>query len=92
MTPVAIGALALTVTAGPLIDSPAVWAAAILAVIGSAGISGISHVLSRRRWQLRAEYDGTPILLYSTTDSQTFGQVKRGLVRALEANRAIFQH
>ena len=44
------------------------------------------HRPRRPRWQLLAEHHGTTICLYSTTEERTFGQVKRALVRALEAN------
>jgi hypothetical protein len=79
------GALLLALTAGPLFDSPAAWALVALTVVGSAGIGGASLLVRRPRWQLSARHFGSPICLYSTTDAQTFGQVRRGLVRALEA-------
>jgi hypothetical protein len=41
---------------------------------------------SRMVWELRAMYRGRPVLLYSSSDERTFGQVRRALVRALEAN------
>ena len=44
------------------------------------------HLRNRPTWELRAVYHGRWVELFSTTDLQTFGQVKRALVRALEAN------
>jgi hypothetical protein len=85
ITNTAAGALILAVAIGPLFDSPAAWAVAVLALVGSAGIGGASIVGRRSRWQLNAEHLGTAVCLYSTTDERTFGQVRRGLVRALEA-------
>ena len=79
------GALILAVAIGPLLDSPAGWAVAALALVGSAGFGGASIVARRPRWQLNAEHFGVPVCLYSTTDERTFGQVRRGLLRALEA-------
>jgi hypothetical protein len=85
----AVGALALIAAAGPLVDAAQGWVVAVVAIIGTVVVAGVSHALRRPRWQLQAEHNGATILLYSTTDERTFGQVKRALVRALEANAAI---
>jgi hypothetical protein len=79
------GAMIVAVAIGPLIDSPAAWAVAAVALIGSAGFGGVSIFGRRPRWQLNGQHLGVDVCLYSTTDERTFGQVKRGLVRALEA-------
>jgi hypothetical protein len=79
------GAMILAVAIGPLLDSPAAWAVAGLALLGSAGFGGVSIFGRRPRWQLNAQLNGTDVCLYSTTDERTFGQVRRGLLRALEA-------
>ena len=81
------GALVLAVAFGPLLDSPGAWAVTALALLGSAGYGGVFLFARRPRWQLRANYRGLEVCIYSTTDAQTFGQVKRGLIRALEASR-----
>lgn len=39
-----------------------------------------------RTWELRALYRGSTVCLYATNDKQTFGQVRRAMIRALEAN------
>lgn len=86
------GAMIIAVAIGPLLDSPAAWAVAALALVGSAGVGGVSIFARRPRWQLHAEHQGIEVCLYSTTDERTFGQVRRGLLRALEAgghNRAV---
>ncbi len=44
------------------------------------------RLLNRRTWELTATYHGYQVALFSTTDVRIFGQVKRALVRALEAN------
>jgi hypothetical protein len=87
-TNAAVGALALVATVGLLTDAPRGWALAVVGIVGTAALALISHAVRRPRWQLQAEHNGATILLYSTTDERTFGQVKRALVRALEANAA----
>jgi Family of unknown function (DUF6232) len=58
-------------------------------------IGGLSHLrrargprFSGRRWsgdyQLWADYQGRPTLLFSTVHRQEFGQVSRALIRAVE--------
>lgn len=84
----AVGALAVAAAVSPLVDAPQGWAVAVVAVFGTVMAAGMSHALRRPRWQLQAEHNGATILLYSTTDERTFGQVKRALVRAIEANAA----
>ena len=78
------GAMILAVAIGPILDTPVAWAVATLAVIGSAGY-GLSIFSRRPRWQLNARHQGVDVCLFSTTDQLTFGQVRRGLLRALEA-------
>jgi hypothetical protein len=85
-TPAAAGLLAIIVGVGPLFDSPAAWALAAVALVGTASFGGLTIRARRPRWQLHAQHQGVEVCLYSTTDAQTFGQVRRGLVRALEAN------
>jgi hypothetical protein len=82
------GVLALAVAAGPLMDSPAAWVVTALALLCSVGVGGVSLFARRPRWQLCANYQGVDVCIYSTTDALTFGQVRRGLIRALEASRA----
>lgn len=43
--------------------------------------------LRPRVFELRARHRGVETLLFSCSDSTTFGQVRRGLVRALERRR-----
>jgi hypothetical protein len=85
VTYASIGGFALAVAAGPLVESPAAWALLGLAIIGSVAVGGISMLSRPPRWQLFAYHHGRNIRLYSTTDARTFGQVRRGLIRALEA-------
>jgi hypothetical protein len=83
------GALVLAIAAGPIFDSPAGWAVAAVTIIATLSAGGISRLLHRPRWQLLATHRGSGVCLLSTTDALTFGQVRRGLVRALEAGRRV---
>jgi hypothetical protein len=40
-----------------------------------------------RSYQVRARYHGFEVLLFESSDMRTFGQVRRGLLRALEGRR-----
>jgi Family of unknown function (DUF6232) len=56
-------------------------------VVLAPGVVGAACIRTRRRpWELRATYHGVDVQLYSSRDSLTFGQVKRALVRAMEAD------
>jgi hypothetical protein len=85
VTHAATGAMILAVAVGPIVDSPAAWAVAAVALLGSAGFGGLSLAVRRPRWQLNAHHLGIEVCLFSTTEERTFGQVRRGLLRALEA-------
>jgi hypothetical protein len=83
------GTLILAATVGPLVDSPAGYALAALTILVALGTSGISLIRRRPRWELRASHRGSSVCLLSTTDEQTFGQVRRGLLRAYEASQRV---
>lgn len=56
-------------------------------VVLAPGVVGAACIRTRRRpWELRATHRGVDVQLYSSRDSLTFGQVKRALVRAMEAS------
>ncbi|NJC68985.1 hypothetical protein HC031_04470 [Planosporangium thailandense] len=44
-------------------------------------------LLRPRIFELRAHHRGVEVLLFSCSDPRIFGQVRRGLVRALEGRR-----
>lgn len=69
----------------------AIGAAAVLLAL-SAVIGGACWRLSPRVHELRADYRGKLVVLYSSSDARTFGQVQRGLLRALEARRRRSAH
>jgi hypothetical protein len=78
-------ALALGWTEGwPSFDSPVVALATIGLLIVSVGVSGACWRIRPIELELAAVYHDRPVCLLRTTDTQTFGQVKRALVRALE--------
>jgi Na+/H+ antiporter NhaD/arsenite permease-like protein len=83
-----VGAVIIVIATGSVLDTSAGWATAVLSVLLLLlGLGGTAHVLRRPRWQLLAVYRGMDVCLCSTTDTHMFGQVRRGLLRALEANR-----
>jgi hypothetical protein len=49
---------------------------------------GRRRLFGPRAYELRATYRDVGVLLFSSRDERAFGQVKRGLVRALEGRRA----
>ncbi|GIF15157.1 DUF6232 family protein [Actinoplanes teichomyceticus] len=75
----------LAVAAGwTLLANPKLYVIGLLALTGP-----LLALLWRRprRWELHAQYHGTPVLLYSSSDARTFNQVRRALCRALENGR-----
>jgi hypothetical protein len=85
-TPALVGMLLVAAATGPFVGSPAGWAATAMAIVVLLCVGGIAHLLRRHRWLLLADYRGNDVCLFSTTDARTFGQVRRGLLRALEAH------
>lgn len=79
------GAAAVVVAAGwPILDAPAVSVVAFVVLATSSVVSGACWRVRPYSYALRATYRGELVTLFSTSDSRTFGQVKRALVRALE--------
>jgi hypothetical protein len=85
----AAGASVLALAVGPLLNSPAAYMLGILTLLLILGASGVSLLKRRPRWEIRASHQGVRVCLLSTTDERTFGQVRRGLLRALEANQRV---
>ncbi len=84
-TALAAGAGALmSIAAWHLLDTPGAYAAAAMIATVPA-VAGITcWRLKPRTWELRATYEGHEVLLFSSSDAQTFHQVGRGLRRAIE--------
>jgi hypothetical protein len=85
-TPALVGVLVVAAVTGSFVGTPAGWAATATAIVMLLCVGGIAHLLKRPRWLLLADYRGNDVCLFSTTDARTFGQVRRGLLRALEAH------
>jgi len=85
-----IGASAVTLVATAVswqfLQSMAVLLVGGLVVLATSMVATTWMRTSRPPWELRALYRGEDVQLYSTPDALTFGQVKRALVRAIEAS------
>jgi hypothetical protein len=77
-------AVVLTAVGGPVLGRPPLSAAALVVVLASALMWLGSRVTDPRPYQLWAWYRGDWVCLYQDFDSLVFGQVSRGLMRALE--------
>jgi hypothetical protein len=86
-TVIALAASVVVAAMWPILRSPAAWFAAIVLIAGLAIVSVALWAMNPSESELRATYRGLQVQLYRTRDAQTFGQVKRALIRALEANR-----
>lgn len=63
------------------------WLLVGILVVLTPGVAGAACLRTRRpAWELRASHRGVDVQLFSTRDALTFGQVKRALVRAIEAS------
>lgn len=78
--------LALGWTEGwPTFDQPMVGLGTIALLVISVAVSGACWRVQPIELELAAVYHDQPVSLFRTTDEQTFGQVKRALLRALES-------
>jgi hypothetical protein len=81
------GSAAVVVAAcSPVIHSPQAWMAAVLLIAAPGLFGGACWRLNPPEWQLVASYHGYDVQLYTSSDTRTFNQVKRAVMRALEAN------
>lgn len=62
-------------------------AAGVVAAIGLVGALWIDDRRNPRRMELAAWYKGRRVVLFVSNDQRVFEQVRRAVVRALEANR-----
>jgi hypothetical protein len=86
---VALGTGAVAAASWPVAGSTLAVGAGIVLAFGL----GIATVATRGRggrhsWELHATVHGVDTVLYASSDEQTFRQVTRGLVRAMEAGAA----
>ena len=84
---VASGTLVLAVATWMTLDSPAAYALGALAVAMPSAFAVARMRTRPQRWELRATYRGTRVLLYTSTDVRVFNQVARALRRAMEDAR-----
>lgn len=84
--PLALGTGAVAAASWPVIGSTVALGAGVTLAVGL----GIASVATRQRrgpsWELHARVGGIDTVLYTSTDGQTFRQVTRALVRALESH------
>ena len=74
----------LVAASWPFLSTPAAVFAALVAIAAPAVAAAVSWRLAPRAYELRARYRMFDVSLFATTDVTTFGQVQRGLMRALE--------
>jgi hypothetical protein len=91
-TPVAVGssgmagvAVVVAATGGLDLPMPLALVGGVL-LFAAAALAGACVRALSRQYELRAVYHGEPVLLFGTSDARTFGQVRRGLLRAIEQN------
>ena len=84
---VAGGTLVLAAATWMTLDSPVAYALGVLA-LGMPSAFAVARMRMRpQRWELRATYRGTRVLLYASSDVRVFNQVVRALRRAVEDAR-----
>jgi len=66
----------------PLIHSPGAYLVAFAVVTTPPALAGACGRLTPREYELRATYRNVELLLFSSANTTTFGQVRRGLSRA----------
>ncbi len=76
----------VVVVSWPVLHTLTALLVAMMVVVTPGLLSGLRHRSHQPHWELRATYRGSHVQLYSTDDLHTFGQVRRALMRALEAN------
>ncbi|HEV8568711.1 MAG TPA: DUF6232 family protein [Actinoplanes sp.] len=84
---VAGGALVLVGAAWTALGTPAAYALGFLAVALPTTFAVARLRMRPRRWELRATYRGTRVVLYASPDARVFNQVARALRRAVEDAR-----
>lgn len=67
--------------------SPATWFTVVALGVTPAAVGGVWWRKNRPYWILRATYRHYQVELFRCSDQRTFGQVRRGLLRALEGVR-----
>ncbi len=82
----ALGVGAITAVSWTIIESPIALGAGVALAVALA-LAATHAGRDRTRWmELHATYGGTRVVLFASADGQTFRQVTRGLMRAMEAS------
>jgi hypothetical protein len=84
---VAGSALVLVGATWTVLGTPAAYALGFLAVALPTTFTVARLRMRPRRWELRATYRGTRVVLYASPDARVFNQVVRALRRAVEDAR-----
>jgi hypothetical protein len=78
------GSAALAAAVWPMVDTPALIAAVLLALaVPGAAVAAVWR-LRPRCWELHATYRGGEVVIYASTEARVFNQVARALRRAIE--------
>jgi len=80
----AAAAIVLLAIGWPFLHAPVAYLTAIVTVMVSCIAAGVCWRLAPRAYELRATYRKFEVCLFESTDERVFGQVRRGLLRALE--------
>jgi len=83
----AVVAVALVAVGWPFLDTVGDYVAALLVLAATSIAAGACVCAVPRVYELRATYRTHEVRLFYSADRRTFGQVQRGLIRALEATR-----
>jgi hypothetical protein len=75
----------------PFVDSPVGWLLIGSFLLVPGFMTAACWRFSRPLYALHATYRGTPVRLFASRDPRLFGQVRRGLLRAVEAHRKVWQ-
>jgi len=86
---VAGGALVLVVATGLMLETPPTYAVGFLAFAMPIMLTAAFWRMPPRRWELRATYRGHEVILYASSDTRVFNQVRRALRRAVEDARPV---
>jgi hypothetical protein len=78
----------VALAAAALLRSVEFWLIAISIVAVAGAVAGSCWRLCSRPLELRATYRGYRVLLFSSPDERTFGQVRRALMRAVEGQES----
>jgi hypothetical protein len=80
---------AVALAALPFVDASTALVVLGVLVLVPGTVSGACWRFNHPEYELRATYHGRLIRLYASRDPQTFGQVRRALLRVLEAHSQV---